>query len=176
MDKKLIRRIMKEKRLSLDKETFLLYNQRIFQKVISHPQYQSAKMIGIYVSMNDEVQTKEIILEALLTHRICVPRIDNGIMNFYEIDSLDELKEGFFHVEEPTTSNLVLTSDIDLMIVPMLAYDSKKYRVGYGKGFYDRYFQQGFHGYKLGITYSFGEVDCIDINQYDCPLDEIVTE
>lgn len=167
---------MKEKRLLLNRETFSLYNQSIFQQVISHPHYQSAKMIACYVSLPYEVDTIAIIKKTLETHRVCVPKVYGDIMHFYEIQSLNDLKEGCFHVLEPTTQKYIQPQDIDLMIVPLLAFDQLKYRVGYGKGYYDKYFAAGYQGYKLGLAFSFQYVDSIDIDQHDCCLDEILVE
>ena len=61
------------------------------------------------------------------------------------------------------------------MIIPMLAFDSRLYRVGYGKGYYDRYLVSGFKGYKLGLAFSWQEVEFIENDQYDQQLDEIIT-
>lgn len=168
--------MMKEKRLTIDQETFSFHNKQIFQKVIHHPIVQSAKIIGCYVSLPQEVQTTQIILELLKSHRVCVPKVEGSEMSFYEIHSLDDLKEGHFHVLEPVTSTLIEVCDIDFMIVPMLAYDQKRYRVGYGKGYYDKYFARGYTGYKLGLAFSFQYVEKIDVDENDIALDEIITE
>lgn len=176
LDKHVIRHIMKEKRLIISRETFSYGNQQIFQKVINHPIVQSSTTIGCYVSLPQEVQTTQIISELLKSHRVCVPKVKGSHMCFYEIHSLDDLKEGCFHVLEPITSTLIDACDIDLMIVPMLAYDQKKFRVGYGKGYYDKYFANGYKGYKLGLAFSFQYVEKIDTADNDIALDEIVTE
>lgn len=176
MDKKSIRQMMKEKRLLLNQETFSLYNQSIYHQVIHHPYYQSAKLIACYVSLQYEVDTISLIKKTLETHRVCVPKVHGDIMHFYEIESLDDLKEGCFHVLEPITTKQIQLQDIDLMIVPLLAFDQFKYRVGYGKGYYDKYFASGYQGYKLGLAFSFQYVNCIDIDQYDYCLDEIIVE
>lgn len=168
--------MMKEKRLTVNKETFSCHNQQIFQKVIQHPIVQSSKIIGCYVALPREVQTTQIILELLKDHRVCVPKVEGNHMSFYEIHSLDDLKEGHFHVLEPLTSILIPICDIDLMIVPMLAFDDRQYRVGYGKGYYDKYFASGYKGYKLGLAFSFQYIEKIDVDDNDIALDEIITE
>lgn len=175
LDKSHIRQIMKVKRLQ-QMETFSPYTSVICQSVSKHPRIVQASMIACYVSLKDEVDTHYLIHELLKNHRVCVPRVQGDTMDFYEISSLEDLKEGHFHVFEPTTNILVDINDIDIVIVPMLAYDHYLYRVGYGKGYYDRYFARGYHGYKLGLAYSFQEVDFINHDQFDIPLDEILTE
>lgn len=171
-----MRKMMKEKRLTLNRETFSLYNDLIFHKLIHHPQIESAQMIGCYVSLPEEVETFKIIEALLKTKQVCVPKVEGSIMHFYQIYSLDELKEGCFHVLEPIKGKRIDPVDIDCMIVPMLAYDQQGYRVGYGKGYYDKYFASGFNGYKLGIAFSFQYVDKINYDEFDYRIDEVITE
>lgn len=168
--------MMKEKRSLMKKETFFLHSQIIKQKVQKHPSYIHAQTVGFYVSLPGEVDTISFIQEALKTHRVCVPKVIGDEMEFYYIHSLDDLQVGTFHVLEPTTHEKVFPQDIDVIIVPMLAFDCHFHRVGYGKGYYDKYFAKEFQGYKLGIAFSFQKVDKIDINPYDLPLDDIICE
>lgn len=167
---------MKEKRLLLNKETFFKNNQSITQQVLQHPLYKKAKKIGIYVSLPGEADTLSIIQQSFTTHEVYVPKVIGEEMEFYQIHSLNDLKEGSFHVLEPITHKIIQPYDIDLMIVPLLAFDHSLYRVGYGKGYYDKYFARGFQGYKIGLAFTFQEVNSIDINPFDYPLDEIITE
>ena len=176
MDKQLIRKTMKQKRLFMDKETFFHNSEIIFNKLINHPEYKKASTIGIYVSMNNEVDTFRIIKYALNKHVVATPKVKGDTMDFYCIESLDDLKEGYFHVLEPTTNKYISPSDIDLMIVPLLAYDQNNQRVGYGKGYYDKYFASGFKGYKLGLAFSWQKVSCIETDQFDYPIDEVLNE
>ncbi len=176
MDKNEIRKVMKKRRLLMERETFLLHSQKIIEKVQQHDSYKKAKTIGIYVSLPGEVDTIPLIQQALKTHRVCVPKVIKDEMEFYYIRSLNDLKEGIFHVLEPITHELADAKDIDLMIVPMLAFDNQNYRVGYGKGFYDKYFAKDYNGYKLGLAFLYQKVHQIDIDIYDLPLDEILSE
>ena len=176
MDKQEIRKVMKKKRSLISQETFLLHSQQILHQVLQHCQYLKANTVGVYVSLPGEVDTIALITEMLKTHHVCVPKVIGDDMVFYYIHSLNDLQEGYFHVLEPTTNEIADPQDIDLMIVPMLAFDQNLYRVGYGKGFYDRYFASSFQGYKLGIAFSFQKVDDFDKDRYDIPLDEIICE
>ena len=177
MDKSLIRKTMKQKRLFLDKETFFHNSHIIFNKVIHHHMYERSKNIGVYVSMNNEVDTINLIQHMINDGKnVVVPKVCGVDMEFYFIKSLDDLKEGYFHVLEPTTKEKIEPCNIDLMIVPMLAYDLSHHRVGYGKGYYDRYFSRGFQGYKLGLAFVCQQVDRIEVNEFDYQLDEIINE
>lgn len=176
MDKQKLRSIMKEKRQALSPKTFSLYNQNILSKVLSHPRIQEAKIIGCYVSLPGEVDTFNMIEKLLTEKRICVPKVIGNEMEFYEIHSFNDLQEGCFHVLEPVNCVKIYPQEIDCMLVPLLAYDQDNYRVGYGKGYYDRYFQKDFQGYKIGLAYSFQYVDHIDYDEFDQPLNEIIHE
>ena len=93
---------------------------------------------------------------------------------------LTDLKEGYFNVLEPITDNMVTNFDNCVSITPGICFDKNNYRVGYGKGFYDRYFQKaetmGNSLVKCGIAYDMQICDGIEADPYDRHLDMIVTE
>lgn len=166
---------MKQKRLLYDKTTLLSYSDDIISQLFNHPYYKQCQLIGVYVSLPLEVNTISFIKEALKTKRICVPLVKGETMDFYEISSLDDLQKGHFNVLEPKENSYIHPSSIQLMIIPLLAYDKDKYRVGYGKGYYDRYMSHKFTGHKIGLAYHFSYVDHINHDQYDIALDDIIT-
>ena len=135
--KKLLRSKYKEIRRSIiDKED---RDNIIFNKVINNIKVNNASIILTYVSTKEEADTINIIKHFLGKKKVAVPRIDNGIMNFYYINSLDELMEGYFGILEPTTNNKVTNFNNSICIVPGLCFDKENYRLGYGKGYYDKF-------------------------------------
>ena len=168
--------MIKEKRLSMNSKTFSLYNQQIYKQVCHHLSIINASLVACYVSLPLEVDTLSIIQELLKTKRIAVPKVLGNTMEFYEIHSLNDLKEGHFHVLEPTTNLLVKPQEIDCMLVPLVAFDERLYRVGYGKGYYDKYFASQCDYDKIGLAFEFQKVTDIQTNEFDIPLDEIITE
>ena len=103
--KKLLRSKYKEIRRSIvDKED---RNNIIFNRVINNTKVIDADTLLLYVSNKEEVDTINIIKYFIDKKKIGVPRIDNGIMNFYYINSLDELMEGYFGILEPTSNNKI---------------------------------------------------------------------
>ncbi len=167
---------MKEKRLLLDHHLYRQMSQDISNKVLAHHHIQTAKIIAIYASLDKEVRTDELIETLLLNHRVVLPRVKNNTMEFIEIKQLSDLEVGHFGVREPRGISTLSPTDIDVMIVPLLAFDAKKYRVGYGKGYYDRYLSQDNQIYTIGLGFTFQEVESIDHDHYDIPLDEIMCE
>ena len=143
-------------------------------------QYNKNQTLLCYVSTAIEVDTRGIIRQALADgKRVAVPRCVPGScqMEFYYIDSLDELVPGAFGVDEPMPDPSRLLTDLSqgLCLVPALCYDLDGFRLGYGKGYYDRYLA-GFGGALVGICYS----DCIEKHlphgRYDRPVETLVTD
>jgi len=143
-------------------------------------QYNSNSILLIYVSTAIEVDTFCIIRRALEDgKRVAVPRCvpDSRQMDFYYIQSIEELAPGMFGVLEPEANPDRLYDERDggLCIVPAFSYDWQGYRLGYGKGYYDRFLSR-FEGNIVGICYS----DCVQRTlphgRYDRPVELLVTE
>ena len=143
-------------------------------------QYQRNAVLLIYVSTSIEVDTTEIIRRAIADgKRVAVPRCvpDTRNMEFYYIDSIDELSPGMFGVLEPEINpdRLYKESDGGLCIVPAFSYDWSGYRLGYGKGYYDRFLSR-FEGNMVGICYSECVQRTLPHGRYDRPVELLVTE
>jgi len=152
----------------------------IFKRLISLPIFKKSKTILCFVSTDIEVDTKQFIEYALsLGKTIAVPKCipKNSRMNFYTINSLKDLNPGTFSVLEPDAdyNKLLLDFSDSFCIVPGLAFDMHGYRLGYGKGYYDRFLSK-YPKNTLGICYS----DCIEIklphNKYDQVVDMLITD
>ncbi|HIZ83039.1 MAG TPA: 5-formyltetrahydrofolate cyclo-ligase [Firmicutes bacterium] len=151
----------------------------ITEKVGRLYQYKNCRTLFIYVSTDIEVDTRAIIRRALAEgKRVAVPRCIPGTrrMEFHYIDSLEQLQPGAFSVLEPDESRPVARDfSSSLMIVPALSLDNRGYRLGYGKGYYDRYIAE-FTGPTAGICYA---ADCrrhMYHGRFDRPVDVIVTD
>lgn len=149
-------------------------NSIILNKVIMNKEVLKCSTLLIYVSFNDEVDTINIIKYFLGKKKIAVPRIENNIMNFYYINSLNDLRKGYFNILEPTTNLKVETFTNTTCIVPAICYDSNNYRVGYGKGFYDKFLSNK-NIYTIGISYKETLINKIPIDKYDINLNEVIS-
>ena len=98
-------------------------------------------------------------------------------MNFYQWKQEDILYVNKFGILEPSKSKKF---DPDVILVPMLAFDDKRNRLGYGKGFYDRYLAKNIKSYKkfltVGVAFSFQKHHKLPVNSNDIRLDYILTE
>lgn len=175
MDKTSIRQQMKQARLDLSRKEYLDMSNLIISKIKKHSYYKQATTIGIYVSFNQEVHTIPFIEEMFIDKKVCIPKIEDHQMQFHQIESLKNIKRNSYGILEPENENTISKEQIDLLIVPIVAFDKKYQRIGYGGGYYDRYLAN-FKGKTIGIAFSFQEIEEIVPEKYDCPLDIVIHE
>ena len=170
----------KAQRRAMDPQEKAQKDSGIASRVRRLWQYNKTDCLLCYVSTDIEVDTRRIIQQALEDgKKVAVPRCVPGtrLMEFYYIHSLSELSDGAFGVLEPTPDPERLLTDLSrgLCLIPALCYDLQGYRLGYGKGYYDR-FLASFGGSLVGLCYS----DCIESHlphgRYDRPVETLVTD
>lgn len=156
-------------------------DRKIASVLLNSDAYKNSRTILSYVSMGSEADTYAIIAQALKDGKqVAVPKCDDndGKMTFYVISSLDMLEKGFFSVMEPKPDICSVLTDFgnSLCIVPGLAFDEYGYRIGYGKGYYDRFLSKHTEIFKIGIEYSFCIVSKLVSDAYDVAADMVITE
>jgi 5-formyltetrahydrofolate cyclo-ligase len=173
MDKKEIRKNIKSLRLSLSLEEKNQAASNVFSRLEELNVFQSAEAVLLYYSLPDELPTPEFLKRWSGKKKIYLPRV---VGNDLEILPYDEnlLNTGAFNIEEPTGDNSVPITDIDLVIVPAVAFDENGYRLGRGKGFYDRLLA-GSNVIKIGVGYEFQLLPSLPIEPHDVPMDVIIT-
>ena len=135
--------------------------------------------IGLYYPSNFELNVLKFLeFNNISAQKILLPVIDNNnSMNFFSWKKNDLLFVNKFGILEPTKT---MTKVPDVILVPILAYDKNKYRLGYGKGFYDRYLNKYLKQFKniltVGVAFSFQKYNKLPINRNDVRLDFIITE
>ena len=155
-------------------------DEAILRRLLSLREYRKAEWIYTYVSKPIEVDTLALIENALRHGKhVAVPRCVPGTreMEFYEIHSLFELQPGTFGVLEPVPENsrLVQEEAEGLCIVPGLSFDAEGYRLGYGKGYYDRFLSR-FSGTTAGVCYKGCLRRLLPHGYYDRPVEILITE
>ncbi len=172
-NKREIRRSVRDriKELSLDEREAL--STQIFSKIASLAEMQQASVIALFASLHDEPQTANIIEQLSHEKRIVLPRIDGEKMEFYDI--AEGLCEGAFGIMEPTATTPIKPAEIDLMIVPGVAFTCKGARLGRGKGFYDKYLsRKGFRAYTVGVCYPCQLLDELPTEPHDRVIDRVI--
>ncbi len=152
----------------------------IATRVLTSDQYINAELLLIYCATEEEIETRQIINFALLNKkRVALPIcIAEGKMDFYEIKSLEELREGKFRgILEPPADERRLVKDFDnsLCIVPAFTFSPEGQRLGMGGGYYDR-FLRNYTGVSAGICYSSFIKWDIPREKHDMAVDFLITE
>jgi 5-formyltetrahydrofolate cyclo-ligase len=180
-----LRERKKRERASMSLEEATDKSRRIAEALFSLPEFKRAKTVAFYVAKDEarEVRTQEMILEALRTgKRVVVPFVTGDGMEFSEISGPSDLSLGAFGISEPRSEirRPVPLKEIDLIIVPGVAFDTEGGRIGYGKGFYDRFLcrllSERPDARVVGLAFEMQIVDRIERKPSDIPVHILVTE
>ncbi len=174
--KKITRNAIKEQRLSLTDEEIMKLSSECIAKVLQFPEFLEAKTVCVYIPTGNELDTSELIQYCLENDkRIAAPRVDGDTMDFYYFKSPEELKQGAFDIWEPTGNERVEDEE-SLVIMPGVAFDLSCNRIGYGLGYYDKYFSKHPHMKRIALAYEFQIVGRIKQEMHDIKPQILVTE
>ncbi len=176
MDKSLIRKDILEKRSKLTTSQVLDLSAHITHSLFELPEYNGATDICTYIDYNNEVITKDIIKRSWqLGKNVASPKVTGKDMEFVYIGNYDELEVGAYNIMEPI-GNEIFDLDEGLIIMPGVAFDENKNRIGYGGGFYDRYLAKHPKCIKIAIAYDFQILPEIESEPFDIKPDIIITD
>ncbi|MDA3799188.1 MAG: 5-formyltetrahydrofolate cyclo-ligase [Kiritimatiellae bacterium] len=152
-------------------------NSRIFRKLTTMKEFIDAECIGCYLSVDGEVDTSEIIKKAFeMDKKVCVPAYNDEI-NGYKYVVLEQdspLIDGKYKIPEPKCK-IEIEQSPDVAIIPSVAFDFKRNRLGHGKGYFDKLLATASDDtLKIGLAFSFQMVSKIDTVKTDIPMDKIV--
>ncbi|MBO5033870.1 MAG: 5-formyltetrahydrofolate cyclo-ligase [Lachnospiraceae bacterium] len=178
-----IRKRILEVRKGLSDEEASSKSAAIVQKVMKTPEYEEADNILLYADYCHEVMTRGIFEDAILRKkRVYFPKSDNltNTMEFYQVVSVRQLEKGYRGIPEPREDTQLrykfYPKEDTLIIMPGVAFDTSGYRIGYGKGFYDRYLVNKRQLSTMALAYACQIVDEIPKDVHDIKMDKIVTE
>lgn len=175
--KKQVRELIIKIKKNMNPEEARQKGNMIIENLQMMKEYQSAQWIYSYVAFNREVQTRELISRSRYSgKRVAVPRVEGKSIEFYEIDNLNDLREGPMGIWEPLKSCKRAFSQDALMLIPGLAFDKAFNRIGYGGGFYDRYLAEHPNHTTIALTYDFQLFYRIPNDLHDQKMDIIITD
>lgn len=136
------------------------------------------KTIGLYSSVRNEVDTKKIFYECLsLNKKVSYPKVTSDDLVFYDIQELIQLKPSYKNIPEPDSENYVLIEEEpELILVPGICFDNKGNRLGYGKGYYDKFLKNIPRQNIVGLAFDFQVLDSIPSCEHDVRVGHIITE
>ena len=178
--KKEIRAKILKMRQALPKEEVREKSLRIMRRIEETETFKNADNLLAYIDFRGEVATGTLIEKAWeLGKKVYVPRVAGKEMEFYRIHSFEDLEKGAYGILEPKKECPVYEAgegQTTLAILPGSVFDEKKNRVGYGGGFYDRYFEKRKDICRIAAAYEMQIVEEIETEEFDLPADYVTTE
>ncbi|MDX9708869.1 MAG: 5-formyltetrahydrofolate cyclo-ligase [Trichloromonas sp.] len=154
------------------------WGQAAQSRLLSSPEYAAANFLALYSPVRDEVPTDEIFRAARKSgKRVAYPRVAADGLEFVEVSDLNGLRPGRFGILEPIGASPLPLAAIDLMVIPGVAYDLEGFRLGYGKGCYDRFLHgSGAKPRRAGFCYELQLVASLPVENHDIAMHLLITE
>ncbi len=176
MDHTAIRRQMLDRRRALTSEAVAQASALVVERVRLLPGYTDAALVASYVSRGGEIDPAELLREKSAEIALPVTRAEEPL-RFVIPDGPLEL--GPFGIRQPTTGRVVQPTELEVVLVPLVAVDWSGNRLGHGAGYYDRTFafrRDRDHPVLIGLAHRFQVVKSIEPSPWDVPVDLVVTE
>ena len=173
MDKKELRSHIKTLKKQHSKEELQEQSRLILNKLEENKHFIDAKIVMLYSSLPDEVQTHDFLEKWRNEKRIILPTVVGDDIIPVELKKDTDFAVGDFNILEP--QNEEYTGDYDLIVVPGVAFDRKGNRIGRGKGYYDRFLCKHLNVTRIGICFDFQLVDEVPTEDNDIKMNKIIS-
>lgn len=152
--------------------------EKVFAHLRRHSAFQEARTVLLFHSLPDEVNTRPFVAECTAEKTVLLPVVSGPDLLVKRYVSDAALCEGAFHIAEPVGREFTAWQDIDLVIVPGVAFTAQGARLGRGKGYYDRLLAHPAFArtYKIGVCYPCQLLQELPVEAHDVRMDEVITE
>jgi 5-formyltetrahydrofolate cyclo-ligase len=176
-EKKALRNAMKTQREALSLEYKRAYDTWICTALEILITERNCKVVHAYLPMGNEIDISPLIEKLLKNNTtVVVPKIvKNRTLEHLVLTSLDNLEPGVYGTSHPK-KGVVFTGDIDLVLVPGLAFDTENYRLGYGGGYYDAFLAEFPTAFTVGLAYPFQQLKTVPKEAHDACLDQVLVK
>ena len=174
MNKDDIRRRVKTRKRLLDDNERQTAARNVFDQLERLAAFMMSDSILAYHSLPDELSTREFLDKWSSRKRFFLPRVNGLDLEILPYDRT-RLRSGAFRIEEPDGDDLSDASQMEMIIVPAVAYDRQGNRIGRGRGYYDRLLSTT-RALKVGVAYDFQLFDNLEPDPFDVPVDIVITE
>jgi len=177
MPKRSLRQKLLTQRRMLSDAECLQRSRSLQQAFLATDEYRQASVIALYAPIHNEVRTEYVFETALRDRkRVCFPRVKKHHIEFVPVADPSELTDGAFGIAEPAGNDVVTVDDIDIVVVPGVGFDRLGFRLGYGRGYYDRSIGTGREVKLAGLAYDFQVVDELPAEDHDVRINLLVME
>ena len=175
IEKAALRKHLLEKRDAPSAELRDIASEKIHENLKKNSSFINAQNIACYFPIGSEVNTHNIMLDVLEQGKsLLLPKIIDDNIQFYIVPNLEKLEKGSFEIMEPKDS-CEKAKKIDCVLIPTVGASKLGVRLGYGKGYYDRFLSSA-NAVKISLTYSKQIIKSIPSDLHDIKIDWIVTE
>ena len=178
MPKTSLRKTMLARRRSLEPEACYSASLRIQHNLLAAPEFRESLSVGLYSSILNEVFTEEIFHAARdAGKKVLYPRVEEDSMVFVDVSELTRLQPGSFGILEPAGGEELTAGEIDLIVVPGIAFDWSGHRLGFGRGYYDRFLRRlDPKAVSVGLGFNWQMVEALPSEPHDVRLRMLITE
>lgn len=169
--------LLKRRQFSLENKSKA--NHKIIELLSNLSCIQKSKNILFYYPMKDEVDLLPFASKLINNKTVLLPFVtdkNNHYIEAAQINSMKDIQLGTYKIMEPKNKEYFDLNKIDCVLVPGVAFDHQKYRIGMGKGYYDNFLPRFKNAKKIGIAFDFQVLDHIPHEEHDVIMDLIVTE
>ena len=175
MDKKELRRTIRERKRAMTEEEIVSRSEKLGVLFSQSEAYKAAKTIYGYLPYNQEVRTIPMLEQALKDgKRVAVPKVYGDEMKFLYLDDLSQVEKGYAGIPEPIADEPVADDETALVLMPGLAFDPAGHRIGYGGGFYDKFLAAEPNHPTLALCYEFQMLPELHTEEHDIPVDTVL--
>ena len=175
--KKALREKLRQMVKAVPTEHLSRWSAYICQSIEAHPRFQQAQGVLLFYPLSDEPDITPLIHRHMQDKRIFLPRVTGSTtMEACLLTHIADLHTGAFHILEPQGPPLLCCTDIDLVIVPGMAFDTDGYRLGRGRGYYDRFLSRTdmAQAYKIGVCFPIQYLPSILHEEWDAQMNEVI--
>ena len=174
LDKKTLRREVRARVAQVDVADALERSEAIVREVERRLAVSGAMVVALFSPLGDEPQLWPLVERLAQRVSVVLPRVEGDVMNFYSYDSC-AMAKGAYGINEPQNGLPVDVGEIDVIVVPGVAFTDCGARMGRGKGYYDRYLSQsGCRALKIGVCYREQVVESIPTEPHDVMMDTVI--
>lgn len=175
MDKKELRRTIRERKRAMTEEEIVQRSEKLGKLFVQSEAYKNAKTIYGYLPYNQEVRTVPMLEQALKDgKKVAVPKVYGDEMKFLYLDDLSKVSKGYAGIPEPIADEPVADDETALVLMPGLAFDPAGHRIGYGGGFYDKFLAAEPNHPTLALCYEFQMLPELHTEEHDIPVDTVL--
>ena len=175
MDKKALRREIREKKKAMSIEEIETRSARLGELFAQTDAYKDAKTIYGYMPYNQEVRTVPILEQAIRDgKKVAVPKVYGDVMNFIYLEDLTQVEKSDMGIPEPIADEPIADDQTALVLMPGLAFDKEGHRIGYGGGFYDKFLMAESNHPTVALCYEFQMYAHLNTEKFDIPVDLVL--